>query len=148
MNKDQLLTLATLFKNVVIRKKKYVLKFYAKSEEGLWKRWYYDWNKNHKCTWGFEEGNLGMVAGADKLCEKYAKGKNEVTVNIIVSRNEITPPIGYVMYKRKALAKGKLERIICGADYECVCNDNHFWICPVTLFVLGRYPKYIYIKEI
>ena len=102
MNKDQLLTLATLFKNVVIRKKKYVLKFYAKSEEGLWKRWYYDWNKNHKCTWGFEEGNLGMVAGADKLCEKYAKGKNEVTVNIIVSRNEITPPIGYVMYKINA----------------------------------------------
>ena len=40
------------------------------------------------------------------------------TVNIIVSRNEITPPIGYVMYKRKPLAKGKLERIICGADYE------------------------------
>ena len=22
------------------------------------------------------------------------------------------------------------------------------WICPVTLFVLGRYPKYIYIKQI
>lgn len=105
-------------------------------------------NKDHKCTCEFEEGNLEMVAGADKLCEKYAKGKNEVTVNIIVSRNEITPPIGYVMYKRKALAKGKLERIICGADYEGVCNDNHFWICPVTLFVLGRYPKYIYIKEI
>ena len=93
MNKDQLLTLATLFKNVVIRTKNYVLKLYPKSEEGLWKRWYYDWNKNHKCTWGFEEGNLRMVAGADKLCEKYAKGKNEVTVNIIVSRNEITPPI-------------------------------------------------------
>lgn len=148
MNKNQWLTLVTLFKNVVIRKKKYVLKFYAKSEEGLLKRWYYDWNKNHKCTWGFEEGNLEIVAGADKLCEKYAKGKNEVTVHIIASRNEITPPIGYVMYKRKPLAKGKFERVICGADYEGVLNDSHFWICPVTLFVLGRYPKYIYIKEI
>lgn len=38
--------------------------------------------------------------------------------------------------------------VICGADYEGVLNDSHFWICPVTLFVLGRYPKYIYIKEI
>ena len=76
------------------------------------------------------------------------KEKNEVTVHIIASRNEITPPIGYVMYKRKPLAKGKFERVICGADYEGVLNDSHFWICPVTLFVLGRHPKYIYIKEI
>ena len=148
MNKNQWLTLATLLKNVVIRKRKYTIKFYSKSEEGLWKRWYYDWNKNHKCIWGFKEGNLEMVAGADELCERYSKGKNEVTVNIIASRYEITQPIGYVMYKRRPLAEGILERIICGADYEGVWNKGHFWISPVTLFVLGRYPKYIYIKEI
>ena len=32
-------------------------------------------NKGHKCTCEFEAGNLEIVAGADKLCEKYAKGK-------------------------------------------------------------------------
>jgi hypothetical protein len=24
---------------------------------------------------------------------------------------------------------------------------EEMWICPVTLFVLGRYPNYIYIKK-
>ena len=146
MNKNQWLTLATLVKNVIIRKKKYTLKFYSKSEEGLWKRWYYDWNKNHKCTWGFDEANLEMLAGADKLCEYYAKGKNEVTVDIIASRKEIVAPIGYVMYKRGPLSNDKWERIYNGADYEGVWQKGNFWICPVTLFVLGRYPKYLYIK--
>lgn len=25
--------------------------------------------------------------------------------------------------------------------------EREIWLCPVTLFVLGRYPKYIYIKK-
>jgi hypothetical protein len=25
---------------------------------------------------------------------------------------------------------------------------THVWLCPVTLFVLGRYPQYIYFKRI
>ena len=27
-------------------------------------------------------------------------------------------------------------------------NLTHVWLCPVTLFVLGRYPQYIYFKRI
>jgi hypothetical protein len=25
--------------------------------------------------------------------------------------------------------------------------DRTIWICPVTLFVLGEYPKYLYVRQ-
>ena len=25
--------------------------------------------------------------------------------------------------------------------------ERDIWLCPVTLFVLGRYPRYIYVKK-
>jgi len=37
-----------------------------------------------------------------------------------------------------------------GAHYEVKGIDGftkNIWICPVTLFVLGNYPAYIYIKK-
>ena len=37
-----------------------------------------------------------------------------------------------------------------GATYQ-VKNlpgfERNIWLCPVTLFVLGKYPKYMYIKK-
>ena len=41
------------------------------------------------------------------------------------------------------------SKLFYGADYDVTgFGDFHrsVWICPVTLFVLGRYPKYIYVK--
>ena len=41
------------------------------------------------------------------------------------------------------------SNLLYGADYDATgFEDFHrsVWICPVTLFVLGRYPKYIYVK--
>lgn len=26
--------------------------------------------------------------------------------------------------------------------------NRNIWLCPVTLFVFGKYPKYIYLKKI
>lgn len=44
------------------------------------------------------------------------------------------------------------DKLIWGRNYTHVDpNDENkttrMWICPVTLFVLGRYPKYIYIRK-
>ena len=42
------------------------------------------------------------------------------------------------------------SNLFYGADYDATGFGNFqrsVWISPVTLFVLGRYPKYIYIKE-
>lgn len=44
------------------------------------------------------------------------------------------------------------DKLIWGRNYTHVDpNDENkttrMWICLVTLFVLGRYPKYIYIRK-
>ncbi len=70
-------TILILIKNVLVRKNEYNLHFVAENDPPI-KRWYYDFKH-----WGFEHGNLEMVAGADTLCELYANGQNEVTVNVI-----------------------------------------------------------------
>jgi hypothetical protein len=41
--------------------------------------------------------------------------------------------------------KPLIDRIVLGRNYRGAKGD--FWICPVTLFVLGRYPKHLYIKK-
>jgi len=95
-----------------------------------------------------------MVAGADALCEFYANGKNEVTVNIIATNKKAK------QYDKKEIdefiaeepQKGTkfVDKLIYGRTYTSVNENGNLitmWICPVTLFVLGRYPKYIYIKK-
>ena len=138
-------TILKLIKNVIYRHRKYTLGFYSKGmkagQDTIWKIWYYDFN-----NWGFPEGHLMMVSGADKLCELYSKDGKYCKVDILATRHHPQlAGIGYDIYKRQPLAKGLLNRILCGATYDN--GKNTFWICPVTLFVLGRYPKYISIRN-
>lgn len=142
-------TILILIKNVLIRKSEYNLHFVAENDPPI-KRWYYDFKH-----WGFEHGNLEMVAGADALCELYANGKNDVTVNIICKNKPITHPTTiYNEFIAETPNKSTSwkDKIIYGRNYIHVDpNDENkittMWICPVTLFVLGRYPKHIYIKK-
>jgi hypothetical protein len=142
-------TILILIKNVLIRKSEYNLHFVAENDPPI-KRWYYDFKH-----WGFKHGNLEMVAGADALCELYANGKDDVTVNIICKNKPIT--YSTTIYD-EFIAETPNEsmswkdKIIYGRNYIHIDpNDENkittMWICPVTLFVLGRYPKHIYIKK-
>lgn len=143
-------TLLMLLKNIIFRKSIYNLHFISENGENH-KKWFYDFKH-----WGFDHNNLQMVANADTLCELYAKGNDNVTINIIASRKKrkynpnlydefkaITPPKELEWY----------DRLIWGRDYKLTKtqtspqNIETMWICPVTLFVLGRYPKFIYIKH-
>jgi len=142
-------TILILIKNILIRKSEYNLHFVAENDPPT-KRWYYDFKH-----WGFEHGNLEMVAGADTLCELYANGKNDVTVNIICKNKPIAYPTTiydeFIAETLNESASWK-DKIIFGRNYIHVDpNDENkittMWICPVTLFVLGRYPKHIYIKK-
>ena len=84
-----------------------------------------------------------MVDGADKLCSYLADGKHTVRVEVIASK-ALLPLSGY------GLLTKTYSNIFYGADYDATgFEDFHrsVWICPVTLFVLGRYPKYIYVKK-
>ena len=42
----------------------------------------------------------------------------------------------------------KVKKLYTEADGSTSTKEviTTMWICPVTLFVLGRYPRYIYIK--
>lgn len=84
-----------------------------------------------------------MVGGADKLCDYLADGKQTVRVEVIASKVSL-PPSGY------GLLTKTYSNLFYGADYDATGFENFqrsVWICPVTLFVLRQYPKYIYVKK-
>ena len=148
-------TILILIKNLLIRKQKYTLHFIAENDPPI-KRWYYDFK-----YWGFSHDNLEMVSGADNLCETYAKGKNYVTVDILATNKPL--PIekvqNYDMFVGEQYKPNTklIDKILYGRNYIAtkeILENLKFktiiatmWICPVTLFVLGRYPNFIYIKK-
>ena len=155
-------TILVLIKNLILRKKHYKLHFIAENDPPI-KRWYYDFK-----YWGFDKANLEMVAGADSLCELYAKGNNEVTVDIMATKHLLDPKDmkNYDLFvgekfiidgqtHQGTIIKSQLDKYLYGRNYTNVKTDIYanqtkimtMWICPVTLFVLGRYPNYIYIKN-
>lgn len=95
-------------------------------------------------NWPFAHHNLKMVAGSDDLCAFYAEGKDTVSVCVIPSKEQLSDMQDFAELSRID------KRPIGGATYN-VNNlqgfDEQIWICPVTLFVLHEYPKYIYIKK-
>lgn len=149
-------TILVLIKNITIRKKHYTLNFFAERLPAQYldaphlnapKRWYY--NFKH---WGFSKDNLEMVSGADHLCEYYANGKYELTIDIVATNKPLENEQGYDRFESERLLDITTlkEKIMYGRTYYKIENEGKkittMWICPVTLFVLGRYPKYIYIK--
>ena len=143
-------TILVLIKSLIIRKRHYVLSFVAETNE-LGKLWYYKFDH-----WGFDKHNLLMVAGADALCEFYAEGKDEVTVDVVASRHVYPKCFRDYDFYEGLEQKGEtfIDRILYGRDYQGVKADadgnihiNRMWICPVTLFVLGRYPNCLYVKR-
>ena len=93
--------------------------------------------------WPFDHHNLMMVGGADKLCA-YLSDDDEFTyVDVVPSKRQIDMP-GYA-----CLVRGE-HSLTGGSTYTATGLpgfERDIWLCPVTLFVLGQYPKYIYIKK-
>lgn len=144
-------TILVLLFNLIIRRKHYKLHFVAENDPPI-KLWYYDFKH-----WGFDKHNLLMISGADTLCELYAKGKDEVTVEIIASKKKQDLPTQLYdefvaqdiiidgMTHQGNFINSQLDKLLYGRTYQK--GHTQMWICPVTLFVLGRYPKYIYVKK-
>ncbi len=83
-----------------------------------------------------------MAGGGDKLCNYLADVKQTVRVEVIANKVSL-PLLGY------GLLTKTYSNLFYGANYDATdCEDfqRSIWICPITLFVLGRYPKYIYVK--
>ena len=123
-----------IIKNFVCRQTVYHLQF---DHEGD-KKWYY-----HFPHWPFAHHNLMMVGGADKLCAFLSD--DDVTCRVEVRPSK--KPLHLEGYAELVQTGSHLTR---GAFYQVnkldgFCRD--IWICPVTLTVLGTYPKYIYVRK-
>ena len=115
-------------------KDEYTIKF-NNEDDGLW---YVDFP-----YWPFDHHNLLMVAGADKLCAFLSD--DNVTTEILVRPSSKRLQLeGYaeLIQKDHSLTGGSTYEV---RDLEGFHRD--IWLCPVTLFVLGKYPKYMYIKK-
>ena len=83
-----------------------------------------------------------MAGGGDKLCNYLADVKQTVRVEVIANKVSL-PLLGY------GLLTKTYSNLFYGANYDATdCEDfqRSIWICPITLFVLGRHPQYIYVK--
>lgn len=95
-------------------------------------------------NWPFAHHNLMMVSGADDLCEELKYDKNHTSVEVIVSDNiEDLTKKNYIELKKLN------SKFLEGATYKVTGSESvdTLWICPVTLFVFGNYPEYIYLKR-
>lgn len=149
-------TILVIIKNLIFKKEKYTLHFIAEIDPPI-KLWYYDFKH-----WGFNKHNLLMVSGADNLCEYYAQGENDVTVEIIardklIDNKEIFNEYDLFIIEKLPQNTKLIDKLIWGRSYtntKTVIKNlkeqiqiTTMWICPVTILVLGRYPQYIYIKR-
>lgn len=139
----------TLIKNLIVGSitPKSIHKLHFRYKYNGFKRWYYDWDKDHLFKWAFKEDNLEMVYGADDLCEKFSGGKQNIEINVVKSNEKLNFSNDYLELIRKPLSKGFKDKICLGANYVNSKTGEKMWICPVTLFVLGKYPKFLYIQQ-
>lgn len=113
-------------------------RFY-KEEDGSW---YIDLP-----NYPLAKANLAMICGADSLLDVLSKNTNEVY--LAFSNDEIE---GYddilTRVNKNGLFGGAtyfVENTYIKYSYQ---GENTLWLCPITIYVFGHYPKKIYFKVI
>ena len=103
-------------------------------------RWYID------MPWSGNRANLEMVSGADELLSFLdTEGKHKVRIHVVPSEEA-----------REVENHTELRQLdkstMGGSHYDATdfigFGCDKIWICPVTLCVLGCYPKYLYIQKV
>ena len=105
-------------------------KFY-KEESG---KWYVDLP-----TWLGDKEDLEMVMGADTMLDIMSEGENVKL--LLISKDDDT-------YANYTLKRQEKEHDGCWYEIHGM-NITPFklWLCSVTKFALGGYPKEIYIRS-
>ena len=85
-----------------------------------------------------------MVGGASKFLDYYSRDENRIVATIKVA-NEMDDKhfCGSRLYKNSSTLTG-------GAFYKDPSGNfnEEIWLCPVTLFLLGKYPERILIYRL
>ena len=85
-----------------------------------------------------------FIVGASNYLEYYSRGENEIVATIRIAKEwEDKFYCGVRLYKVSSTLTG-------GAFYKDPSGNfgEELWLCPVTLFLLGKYPKLIFIYKI
>jgi len=87
--------------------------------------------------WEGERDELEMVMGADTMLDIMAEGDDEVHITLSTEPFE---NYTYMLFFK--------EEIYDGATYDLKGRYVNFdiWLCSVTKFVFGEFPKQMYIK--
>ena len=128
-----------LVKSVLNRKRVYRIQF-NKEKNGCW---YVDFPH-----WPFSHDNLAMVSGADKMLELLSDGDLYVRVSVIpAKKQELHDDYIELEQTEHSLFGGSTYQVKYEPFKKQFKRDT-LWICPVALFVLGRYPKLVYVKKL
>ena len=88
--------------------------------------------------------NSLMVGDASRLITLMSGGKDYVTFDVVPSKKEISEEglVRLDLTSSSVTGGGYYKAEVGGVQLPRI------WLCPVTLFVLGRYPKFICFKRI
>ena len=139
---EDLTKVISMVKNVE-KKSEYIISF-TKEDDGFW---YVDYP-----NWPFDHSHLQMVSGADKLCELLSYDGKHTKVEVMIADSEKEGlEMNRTHQHTDIMAVREDYSITGGANYKASACDYRkitpkFWLCPVTLFLLGYYPKYLRIR--
>lgn len=110
-------------------------KFYKENNQ-----WYVDLPE-----WKGEQAELEMVAGADSMLDIISQGEHETYVTL-----SVTPFENADVLELQSICSEQAWQL-SGAFYKVsrlkgVSYDLSIWLCDVTTFVFGEFPKKIYIS--
>lgn len=96
-----------------------------------------------------QKADLQIVMGADKLLDTLAKEEGKVILLITTQVDDIHNLNGlpaFSTHNWEWLVRGDHIPVADGKYYAVKGGMYYAWLCPVTLWVFGDYPKYIYYK--
>ncbi|WP_304649702.1 DUF6717 family protein [uncultured Duncaniella sp.] len=93
-----------------------------------------------------DRANLEMVAGSDDLFTNLeAECRHKVTIHVVPSEKPMEVE-GHVELRQLD------KSLLGGSHYDATgfagFRMRRIWVCPVTLCVLGRYSKYLYVEKV
>ena len=106
-------------------------RFYKESDG----RWYVDLPE-----WTGDKANLEMVSGADLMLNMIAEGESETYLSLSEEYFEGSNKLEFINLTTE-LGEGATYKL---HNYQGVIMDFDIWLCGVTTFVFGNYPKIIY----
>ena len=109
------------------------LKFYKESDN----RWYVDLPE-----WEGSKSELEMVAGADSMLEYMAEGEEQVWLILSEQEFENSDKLEFLRLATE-IENGAFYKL---DKYKGIEIELEMWLCDVTKFVFGDFPKTIFLS--